>query len=44
MWSNHPYAAYHLSHERQDRLRRISQRTRLLHDVRRDKGRQHMKT
>ena len=44
MWSNHPYAAHHLSNERQDRLRRVSQRTRLLHDVRRDKGRQHMKT
>src|SRR3954468_9544212 len=44
MWSNHPYAAHHLSTERQERLRRISRRTRLLHDIRRDKRRQHMKT
>jgi len=44
MFFNHPYAAHHLSNERQDRLRRVSQRTRLLHDVQRDKRRQHIKT
>jgi len=44
MWSNHPYAAHHLSNERQERLRQISRRTRLLHDARRDLRRQHMKT
>jgi hypothetical protein len=45
MFFNHPYATQHLSIERQDRLRRVSQRTRLLHDVRRDRRRQqHIKT
>jgi hypothetical protein len=44
MWLNHIYAAHHLSIERQDRLRRLSQRTRLLHDAGRDKRRQHIKT
>jgi hypothetical protein len=44
MFSNHPYVAQHLTRDRQDRLRQISQRTRLLHGVRRSGRQQHIKT
>ena len=44
MWSNHPYVAQHLSNDRQDRLRQVSQRSRLLHDVKRSRRQQHIKT
>lgn len=44
MWSNHPYVAQHLVNDRQDRLRQVSQRTRLLHDVKRSRRRLHIKT
>ena len=44
MWSNHHHVTYRLATDRQDRLRLVSQRTRLLHDVRRDRRQQHIKT
>lgn len=44
MWSNHPYVAQQLINDRQDRLRQLSQRTRLLHDVRRSRRHQPVKT
>ena len=44
MWSNHPYVAQYLRNDRQDRLRQVSQRTRLLHDVDRIRRHQHIKT
>ena len=44
MWSNHPYVAQHLRQDRQDRLRQVSQRTRLLHDVKRSRRRHYVKT
>ncbi len=44
MWSNHHYVAHRLATDRQDRLRLVSQRTRLLHGVRRDRRHQHVKT
>jgi hypothetical protein len=44
MWSNHPYVAQHLANDRNDRLRQVSQRSRLLHDVKRSGRRQHIKT
>ena len=41
---NHPYVTQHLVNDHQDRLRQVSQRTRLLHDVKRDRRRTHIKT
>jgi hypothetical protein len=43
MWSSHPYVAQQLIKDRQERLRRISQHTRLRHEARRIR-RQHIKT
>jgi hypothetical protein len=44
MWPNHPYVAQHLRNDRQDRLRQVSQHTRLLHDVKRIRRHQRIKT
>jgi len=44
MWSNHPHVVQQLGNDRQDRLRQLSQRTRLLHDVKRSRRQQHIKT
>jgi hypothetical protein len=44
MFTNHPYVALRLVNDRQDRLRQVSQRTRLLHDVKRSRRQQHIKT
>ncbi len=44
MWTNHPYVALQLINDRQDRLRQVSQRTRLLRDVKRSRRQHHIKT
>ncbi len=44
MFTNHPYVAQQLINDRQDRLRQISQRTRLLHDAKRSRRQHHIKT
>jgi hypothetical protein len=44
MFANHPYVALQLANDRLDRLRQVSQRTRLLHDVKRGRRQQHIKT
>ena len=44
MWSNHHHVTHRLVNDRQDRLRQVSQQSRLLHHVRRDGRLQHLKT
>jgi len=44
MWSTHPYVAQQLIRDRQDRVRQINQRTRLRHEARLVRRRQHIKT
>jgi hypothetical protein len=38
------YVTQHLVNDHRDRLRQVSQRTRLLHDVKRGRRRPHIKT
>ena len=44
MFYSHPYVTQHLANDHRDRLRQVSQRTRLLHDVKRGSRRTHIKT
>ena len=44
MWSTHPYVAQQLVRDRQERLRRISQDTRLRREARRIRRQQHIQT
>ena len=44
MFTTHPYIAEQLVRDRQERLRRISQSTRLRHEPRRNWRRQHTQT
>ncbi len=44
MWSSHPYVAQQLVRDRQERLRRISQDSRLRREAKRNRRRQHIQT